>query len=105
MNIEEILNQVQALRSSLDSWGITYEVLIGIGIVAGVLFLVSLREILLWYFKISSMVNELKALRHQVGEVQQEVGQTRQLIFNSTEGKKEESPAAATLKKKINLDH
>lgn len=67
MNIEQIFESIQSFRTQLDQWGITGESLIAIAVVAGVLFMLSLREVLVWFVKVQHLRDDVRELR---GEIQ-----------------------------------
>ena len=99
MNWEAVIAQVQDIRAQLEAWGITYQVLIAIGVLAGVTFLLSVRNILLWTFKVDEMRSELKTLRLQAIQLQESLDRL------SDQLEKEEPPKKAALDRKFNLDH
>jgi hypothetical protein len=97
VNWPELLNDVQDLRAALETWGITYEVLICIGISALALFLISLREIAVWYLRISQMQDQLLKMSRQLSEIQSSVDKVKTApVFVETEKEKEEPPSKSS---------
>ena len=70
MNIETVLNVVESLRATLERWGVTTEFLVACALIASLLFFLSLREVLVWYFKIPQMRAEMRALKAQIAQLQ-----------------------------------
>lgn len=79
MNINwlDVLSSIQDLRSALAVWGITYEVLIAIGVAALILFFISLREIVVWYLKINQMQNQMRLMSAQLNEIKKSVDKVK----------------------------
>lgn len=106
VNWSELLNDVQDIRAALETWGITYEVLICIGISALALFLISLREIVVWYLRISQMQDQLAKMSRQLAEIKTSVDNVKVgPVFVDTTEKKEEPKGSSLKNKKFNLDH
>ena len=116
INWTQLLDQIQNLRALLEAWGITYEILMGLGIAALVLFLVSLREIVVWYMRISQLHHQMHNMSRQLSQIQATVNevhtQTKPAgpVFkdspaagSSKETEEDELQKAA--RKKFNLDH
>ena len=80
MNIDEILQTVQDLRSQLDTWGVTNEGLFFAGAIAVLLFVLSLREVLTWYMRVSQVRDEVRQLRAQMTLMQKTMLETQELI-------------------------
>lgn len=80
MNIEEILQTVQDLRSQLDAWGVTNEGLWAAGAVAVLLFMLSLREVLTWYMRVQQVRDEVRQLRTQMTLMQKTLLETQELF-------------------------
>lgn len=77
INWTELLDEVQDFRSALEAWGITYEILICLGISALALFLISLREIVVWYLRISQLQAQMYNMSHQLQRLQTSVDQVQ----------------------------
>ena len=106
VNWSELLNQIQDLRAALETWGVTYEVLICIGISAFALFLISLREIAVWYLRISAMQDQLIKMSQQLSEIKNSVDKVKiGPVFVEPTAKAEEPTKNAAPGKKFNLDH
>lgn len=80
INIDEILQAIQDLRSQLEVWGITNEGLWAAGAVAIFLFILSLREVLTWYLRIQQVRDEVWALRNQLAAMQKVLVETKDLL-------------------------
>jgi hypothetical protein len=70
MNIEDVLQRLQDFRSQLSDWGITNGMLWTIAGVAAVLFLLSVREVVCWFFRIHALRDEVRGLRKQLADLQ-----------------------------------
>lgn len=66
LNMDSILQTIQDLRSQLEIWGIDNEALLVLGGVATVLFVLSLREVATWYFRVNQVREEVQSLRAQI---------------------------------------
>ena len=80
MSIDEILQMIQDLRSQLELLGVTKEGLWFAAGAASLLFMLSLREVLSWYFKVNRVRDEIMGLRAQIAELQNSVNATRELL-------------------------
>ena len=80
MNIDEILQTVQDLRSQLDAWGVTSNGLLFEGAIAILLFILSLREVLTWYMRVTQVRDEVRQLRAQMALMQKTMLETQELI-------------------------
>ncbi len=113
INWTQLLDEIQDLRALLEAWGITYQILIALGAAAFVLFLVSLREIVVWYMRISQLQQQMLNMSRQLTQIQTTVTQVQTQttpkvpVFQETPAEKaeEEDAAKVALKKKFNLDH
>jgi hypothetical protein len=70
MNIDTILSFIQTFRAQLETWGITTEFLIAVGLIAAMLFVVSLREVAGWFLKVNGLREEIRKLHKQNDELQ-----------------------------------
>ena len=70
MPIEQILLAVQDFRTHLTQWGINSTWLLIIGGVAALFFVLSLREVASWFFRIHQLRGEIRALRDQISDLQ-----------------------------------
>jgi hypothetical protein len=109
INWTQLLDEVQNLRALLETWGVNYEILIGLGIAAFALFLISLREIVVWYLRLSQLHAQMAKMSQQLTQIQSSVDQV-QVQTQKTgpvfkESTQEAEAATATAKKKFNLDH
>ena len=66
LNMDSILQTIQDLRSQLEVWGINSESLMVMGGIAAVLFVLSLREVATWYFRVNQVRDEVNSLRAQI---------------------------------------
>jgi biopolymer transport protein ExbB/TolQ len=111
INWPQLLDQIQDLRSALETWGITYEILMALGVAAFALFLISLREVVVWYLKISQLQAQMLQMSRQLSQIQSSVDQARGPIFKEDKPKEDkpaetkEEAAVAAARKKFNLDH
>ena len=126
INWTELLDEVQDLRAALEAWGITYEILIALGVSALALFLVSLREIVVWYLRISQLQAQMLHMSKQLSQIQTSVdqvqvkqdtqieaaqqaaaGPAKVPVFQDSpaEEAKDEEDAKKAVLKKFNLDH
>lgn len=69
MEIQEIVDGIQNFRAQLDTWGITPEGLIAVAAIASILFFLSLREVALWYLKVSHLRGDVRELRAEIAEL------------------------------------
>lgn len=84
LNIDAILQAVQDWRGQLEDWGVNNQSLYVIGVVAAVLFLLSLREVSAWYFKINKIRDEVRELRGQMSDLQILLRETRDSMRGAT---------------------
>ncbi|MGE4133022.1 MAG: hypothetical protein AB7F86_15380 [Bdellovibrionales bacterium] len=110
MNWLQLLEDVQNWRAELSAWGIDYPVLLGIGGLALVLFLMSMREIVVWYLRIYKMQSQLDRLCQQVDGLRQSLDQANSILQSQGFGEirpaePEASPAEKAKSKKFSLDH
>ena len=91
MNFEDILPAIQDFRSQLETWGVTTEGLWCAAVGAAVLFLISVREVSSWYFKVNRVRDEIRALRAQLVQLQSAVNEMRLIMTGG-------SPSTAPLK-------
>lgn len=107
INWAHLLDEVQDLRSALEQWGVTYEILICLGVSAFALFLISLREIVVWYLRISQLHSQMQKMSQQLNQLQSSVDQV-QVQTGQTKGPFQEAAAEedqTPARKKFNLDH
>lgn len=69
MTIEYILDAIQNFRSALDQWGVTAETLIAVAFLAGILFVLSLREVMTWFLRVHTVRDEVRGLRAEIAEL------------------------------------
>lgn len=126
INWANLLDEIQDLRGVLEQWGVTYQFLMALGVAAFALFLISLREIVIWYLRISQLHAQMYKMSQQLSQLQSSVDQVHvktvqvqeQTAAPPVQAKVpvfQESPAeaveddepqsAAARKKKFNLDH
>jgi len=77
INWTELLDRIQDLRAQLEVWGVTYEILICLGVSALALFLISLREIVVWYLRLSQLQAQMLQMSKQLSQIQNSVGQVQ----------------------------
>jgi hypothetical protein len=113
INWTQLLDQIQDLRAHLETWGVTYEILFGLGAAAFALFLISLREIVVWYLRISQLHAQMQQLSRQLSQIQSSVDQVQtsrpeKPVFEESlprEREDEAEMASAGARKKFSLDH
>jgi hypothetical protein len=81
MNFADILQAIQDVRAQIDTLGITTRELWIAGGIALVLFILSLREVLAWYLRISQVRGEVRDLRAQMLTMQATLNETRNLLL------------------------
>lgn len=81
LNLDLILQSVQDFRSQLEFWGVNNEALLVVAGVAAVLFILSLREVVTWYFRVNQVRDEVRELREQVASLQQMMQETRDFLL------------------------
>ena len=82
MNLDEILQTVQDLRSQLDIWGVNSETLWIVGGIAAIVFVFSLREVATWFFKVNQVRDEVRELRSQMIVMQKMIAETRDFLID-----------------------
>lgn len=85
MNIEDVLLAVQNFRSTLELWGITNQVLLLAAGVASIIFAISLREVMCWYFRIYRLRDDIRSLQTQMEQLQTTLNETRSILLSSHE--------------------
>ncbi len=105
MNWSEMLLAIQELRAHLESLGITYDTLIVIGALALALFMISLREIIVWYFRIGQLHEQMRVMHDQLVYIRKTLEEAKILIQMPPEIGKKEEPAKPAPGKKFSLDH
>jgi hypothetical protein len=81
VNIDDILQLIQDFRSQLEVWGVNSEALMVVGGIAALLFILSLREVTTWFFRVNQVRDEVRKLRAQMLELQQILVETRDAII------------------------
>lgn len=66
MNFESVLDLIQNFRAQLDAWGLSATGLLFIGLGAFLVFLYSLREIVIWFFKLHALRRDIEKLHSKV---------------------------------------
>jgi len=82
INVDEILQMVQDLRSQLEVWGVNSQGLWFVGGAAALLFILSLREVLTWYFRVNQVRDEVRELRSQMIVMTKMLQETRDMLIN-----------------------
>lgn len=82
INLDEILQMIQDLRSQLDVWGVNNETLMITGGIAAILFILSLREVVTWYFRVNQVRDEVRELRSQMIVMQKMIMETRDFLIH-----------------------
>jgi len=103
MNVDSILDAVQNIRSLLDTWGITSQVLWLAGLASLALLIFSVREIAGWFLRI-------QVLRREIQEVNEKLDRLSALVARGqTPIILEPPPVVETAKSKdpsqFRLDH
>ena len=80
MNIQTVLETIQEWRTQIDAWGITNETLIAVGVIALVLFMLSLREVACWFLKTTQTQDEIRALRLEITNLHKTLERTREMM-------------------------
>jgi hypothetical protein len=78
---DAILQLIQDFRSQLDTWGVNSETLMVVGGIAALLFILSLREVATWYFRINQVRDEVRELRAQLLVMHKMVAETRDYLI------------------------
>jgi hypothetical protein len=81
INLDEILQLIQDFRSQLELWGVNSEALWVVGGLAALLFILSLREVATWYFRINLVREEVRELRAQMLALTSMVQETRDFLI------------------------
>ena len=106
INWTEMLTTIQEVRAQLENYGISYDTLIVIGALAAALFMISLREIIVWYFRIGQLHDQMRVMHDQLIYIRKTLEEAKILIQMPPEPAiKKEEPAKPTPGKKFNLDH
>jgi len=75
MSIEAILKLIQDSRESIDQWGVTTQTLIAVAFVAGIFFILSLREVMTWFLRVHALRDDVKSLRKDIAELKALINQ------------------------------
>lgn len=105
INWAELVTAVQQWRAQLEVWGINYDALLVIGSLAIVLFLISLREIVVWYLRIGQLHEQMRTMHDQLIYIRNTLEEAKILIQMPDVSKEKEEPLKAAPGKKFNLDH
>lgn len=105
INWAELLKSVQDWRAQLESYGINYDTLIVIGALALALFMISLREIVVWYFRIGQLHDQMRVMHDQLIYIRKTLEEAKILIQMPPEAGKSGEPAKPAPGKKFHLDH
>ena len=81
MNLDDILQLVQDFRSQLEVWGVTSEALMVVGGIAALFFILSLREVTTWFFRVNQVRDEVRELRSQLIDLQRVLEETRDAVI------------------------
>src|SRR6266403_1832534 len=81
INLDEVLQLIQDFRSQLDVWGVNSEGLWLVGGVAALLFILSLREVATWYFRVNQVRDEVRELRGQMMAMHAMLQETRDALI------------------------
>lgn len=107
MNLQFVLEALQNLRTRIDAWGLTTESLWIAAAVAAVFFLLSFREVITWFLKMSHLREELRELREENAAMRTSIDQIHALL--AVQESTAEVPAAAAkaveAPKRFPLDH
>jgi len=82
INVDEILQMVQDFRSQLEVMGITNQGLWAVAGIAAILFILSLREVMTWFFRINHVRAEVRALRSQMAVMTRMLKDTQDMLIN-----------------------
>ncbi len=114
MNLSDILQLIQDVRSGLESWGITARGLWVAGGIAFLLFTLSLREVMSWFLRVHQVRQEVRTLRSEMVVLQQTVEELRDLLrtraseevaLNEAEEKMEAQKVATPGPQRFRFDH
>lgn len=105
INWPELLNQIQTWRAELETMGITYDTLVVIGALALAIFLISLREIVVWYLRIGQLHDQMRVMHDQLIYIRKTLEEAKILIQMPPESGKSEEPVKPAQPKKFSLDH
>jgi hypothetical protein len=93
ISLQNIFDAVLELRSMLDVWGVTSQTLLIAGGIALILLMLSLREVLAWYLKISDLKSQMTVMSQEIVRLQDMLADTRSLLLQSREEELEEAVA------------
>lgn len=107
INWAELLLTIQRWRAELETLGVTYETLIVIGSLATALFLISLREVVVWYLRIGQLHDQMRVMHDQLIYIRKTLEEAKILIQMPPDmrGDEKEEPAKKAPPKKFTLDH
>jgi hypothetical protein len=80
MDIDKVLQTIQDIRSQLEVLGVTNQGLWFVGGAAALLFVLSLREVIAWYFKVNQVRDEVRELRSQMIVMHRMLKETRDMV-------------------------
>lgn len=106
MNLSDILQLIQDLRSGLENWGITARGLWFAGGIALLLFILSLREVMSWFLRVYQLRQEVRTLRAEMLVLQKTVEELQEVLRHQTTEEKLEAPNVATTgTQRFRFDH
>lgn len=107
INWAELLLTIQQWRAELEALGVTYDTLIVVGALALALFLISLREIVVWYLRIGQLHDQMRVMHDQLIYIRKTLEEAKILIQMPPEirADEKEEPAKPAPPKKFTLDH
>jgi hypothetical protein len=118
MNIENLLQISEDLRTALERMGVTTQGLLIAFAIAILFFIFSLREVISWFMKIPQLRGEIRSQRKQIGEMQKSLEHLRDMLLAQTAAgnteefdkdedrlKKKEALTTADGGKRFNFDH
>lgn len=109
INWAELLLIIQQWRAELEAFGITYETLMIVGALATALFLISLREVVVWYLRIGQLHEQMRVMHDQLIYIRKTLEEAKILIQMPADmrapDKEKEEPVQKAPPKKFTLDH
>ncbi len=109
INWVALLDSIQDLRGQLEVWGVTYEGLIVIGLIALGVLLLSFREVIVWYLRISKLQSQVNAMNEQLAEMRKLLETSRRdgvrIREAGDDDEDDESEPAVTPNRRFHLDH
>ena len=84
IDMNSVIAAVANLRTLLDQWGVTTEMLLAAAAVSTLFSLLSLREVLLWFFRVNHLRDDVKTLRLEVQELRHSLEKMQNLLIQQS---------------------